>query len=223
MRLVVLDVNETLFGLDPVASAFASAGLDPAHLELWFARVLRDGFAVGLAGRLATFPDLARHHVAVLAEQRGLVVDDDAVDEVIAAFQAVEPHDDVPAGLQRAHDAGLQVVTLTNGTAEVTQSFLERAGLDGYVDRVVDVTAAGRWKPAPEPYLEVCATAGVEVSQAAMVAAHPWDVHGAMAVGMLGAYVDRHGVSWPAFVEPPHVRGPGFDEVVEAVLAAGGP
>ncbi len=223
MRLLVFDVNETLFGLDPVASALASVGLDPSHLELWFARVLRDGFAVALAGGLATFPDLARHHVRVLAEQRGLVVDDDAIDGVIAAFQEVEPHEDVPAGLQRAHDAGLQVVTLTNGTVEVTRSFLERAGLDGYVDRVVDVTTAGRWKPAPEPYLEVCATAGVEVSQAAMVAAHPWDVQGAMAAGMVGAYVDRHEVSWPPFLDPPPVRGPGLDAVVEALLATGRP
>ena len=107
MRLVVLDVNETLFGLEPVASAFASVGLDPAHHELWFARVLRDGFAVALSGRLATFPDLARHHVRVLAEQRGLVLDDDAVEQVLAAFARVEPHADVPAGLRRAREAGL--------------------------------------------------------------------------------------------------------------------
>ena len=221
MRLVVLDVNETLFGLDPVASAFASVGLDPSHVELWFARVLRDGFGVALAGGLAPFPDVARHHVRVLAEQRGLVVDDDAVDTVIAAFDEVEPHADVDAGLRRAHDAGLQVVALTNGTVEVTRSFLERAGLDGHVDRVVDATTAGRWKPAPEPYLEVCETAGVQPAETGMVAAHPWDVHGAMAAGLAGGYVDRHEVSWPPFLDPPTVRGPDLDAVVAALLAGG--
>ena len=223
MRLLVLDVNETLFGLEPVASAFASAGLDPAHLELWFARVLRDGFAVALAGGLATFPDLARHHTRVLAEQRGLVLGDDAVEEVIAGFGQVEPHPDVPVGLRRAHDAGLEVVTLTNGTVEVTRGFLERAGLDDLVDRVVDVTTAGRWKPAPEPYQEVLATAGwLAGADAAMVAAHPWDVQGAMAAGLVGAYVDRHGVSWPPFMPQPDVRGPDLDAVVEALLVGGG-
>ena len=64
--------------------------------------------------------------------------------------------------------------------------------------------------------------AGVEPSEAAMVAAHPWDVGGAMAVGMAGGYVDRHGVSWPPFIDPPTVRGPGVDVVVEALLAGGG-
>lgn len=222
MRLVVLDVNETLFGLDPVASAFASAGLDPAHLELWFARVLRDGFAVGLAGGLATFPDLARHHVRVLAEQRGLVVDDVQVDAVIAGFERVEAHPDVADGLRRARDAGVATVALTNGTVAVTEGFLERAGLREMVDRVVDVTTAGRWKPAPEPYREVLATAGVPAGQAGMVAAHPWDIGGAMAVGMAGGYVDRHQVSWPAYIAPPTVQGPGVDSVVEALLAGGG-
>lgn len=221
MRLVVLDVNETLFGLDPVASAFASVGLDPAHLELWFARVLRDGFAVALIGRLATFPDLARHHVRVLAEQRGLVLDDAAVEEVVAGFGQVEPHPDVPAGLRRARAADVTVVALTNGTVGVTRGFLERAGLDALVDRVVDVTTAGRWKPAPEPYREVLATADVPAGEAAMVAAHPWDVAGAMAVGMAGGYVDRHDVSWPPFLDPPTVRGPRLDTVVDALLAGG--
>lgn len=222
MRLVVLDVNETLFGLDPVASAFASAGLDPAHLELWFARVLRDGFAVGLAGGLATFPELARHHVRVLAEQRGLVVGDDAVEEVLAGFGAVVPHPDVPGGLRRAREAGMTTVALTNGTVGVTRGFLERAALDDLVDRVVDVTTSGRWKPASAPYREVLDTAGVAPGDAAMVAAHPWDVGGAMAVGMVGGYVDRHRVSWPPYIDPPTVRGPGVDAVVEALLAVAG-
>lgn len=86
---------------------------------------------------------------------------------------------------------------------------------------MVDVTTAGRWKPAPEPYREVLATAGVEPAEAAMVAAHPWDVAGAMAVGMVGAYVDRHGVSWPGFLAPPTVQGPDLDTAVEAALAHG--
>lgn len=219
MRLLVFDVNETLFGLDPVASAFASVGLDPAHLELWFARVLRDGFAVALTGGLATFPDLARHHVRVLAEQRGLPPDDVDADAVIDGFSRVAPHPDVPDGLRRARDAGVPTVALTNGTVEVVRGFLDRAGLADLVDRVVDVRTAGRWKPAPEPYREVLDTAGVEASDAAMVAAHPWDMAGAMAAGLAGGYVDRHGVSWPPFLDPPTVQGPGVDAVVEALLA----
>lgn len=219
MRLIVLDVNETLFGLEPVATAFAEAGLDPTHVELWFARVLRDGFAVALHGGLATFPDIARHHVRVLAEQRGLVVEDAQVDTVIAGFQQVEPHPDVESGLRRARAAGVATVALTNGTVEVTEGFLDRAGLRDLVERVVDVTTSGRWKPAPEPYREVLSTAGVPAADAALVAAHPWDIGGAMAVGMAAGHVDRHQVSWPSFMDPPTVQGPDLDRVIEALLA----
>lgn len=219
MRLIVLDVNETLFGLEPVATAFAEAGLDPAHVELWFARVLRDGFAVALTGGIAVFPDVARHHVRVLAEQRGLVVGAEQVDGVVAGFQQVEPHADVAAGLRRARDADVATVALTNGTVEVTEGFLDRAGLRDLVGRVVDATTAGRWKPAAEPYREVLATADVAAAQAGMVAAHPWDIGGAMAVGMAGGYVDRHQVSWPPYIDPPTVQGPGVDSVIEALLA----
>ena len=218
MRLLVLDVNETLFGLDPVASAFAAAGLDPAHLELWFARVLRDGFAVALAGGFAAFPDLAAHHVRLLAHQRGLPATDEMVDTVLAGFGEVGPHDDVAPGLRRARDAGLTTVALTNGTVEVVRPFLDRAGLADLVDRVVDVRTAGRWKPAPAPYLEVTTHAGVHPDEAALVAVHPWDVAGAMAAGLRGAHVDRDGAPWPDVLPAPTVRGPGLDAVVAALL-----
>ena len=45
---------------------------------------------------------------------------------------------------------------------------------------------------------------------------------GAMAAGLVGAYVDRHGVSWPPFMPQPDVRGPDLGAVVQALLVGGG-
>jgi hypothetical protein len=42
VELVLLDVNETLFSLRPVADRMAEAGLD-GELELWFTRILATG------------------------------------------------------------------------------------------------------------------------------------------------------------------------------------
>jgi len=42
---VVFDVNETLFSLDRLRPAFVEVGLEPDVVPLWFARLLRDGFA----------------------------------------------------------------------------------------------------------------------------------------------------------------------------------
>ena len=69
---VVFDVNETLFSLDRIGTAFRDAGLDPALVPVWFAGVLRDGFALTALGEFRPFAEVA---VEVL---RGL---DDRVDE----------------------------------------------------------------------------------------------------------------------------------------------
>ncbi|MDX1619933.1 MAG: hypothetical protein R3320_03015 [Nitriliruptorales bacterium] len=57
--LVVLDVNGTLFSLDAVADRFDEVGLS-GQLDVWFTRILRDGFAAAAAGGFVAFPDLAR-------------------------------------------------------------------------------------------------------------------------------------------------------------------
>lgn len=50
---VVFDVNETLFSLRRMGPAFAVAGLDPGLVPLWFARLLRDGFALTAMGGMS--------------------------------------------------------------------------------------------------------------------------------------------------------------------------
>lgn len=65
LELVLLDVNETLFCLEPVETRMAEVGLD-GQFELWFTRILRDGFAAAAAGRFAGFRDLASHHLRKL-------------------------------------------------------------------------------------------------------------------------------------------------------------
>lgn len=48
--VIVFDVNETLSDMSPMAQRFSDVGA-PAHLaKLWFASLLRDGFALTAAG-----------------------------------------------------------------------------------------------------------------------------------------------------------------------------
>lgn len=202
LRLVVLDVNETLFPLDPVRDRMAEVGL-AGRFDAWFASVLRDGFAAAAAGRFASFGDLARHHLEVLLAGRP----GGAVDHVLAGFQHVVPHPDVAGGLEALQRAGIRAVALTNGSGEVTRRNLDRVGLASLVHAVHDVAEVGRWKPAPEPYQAVLAAHATDAADAAMVAVHPWDVLGGQQVGMVGAWLDRSGAPYPAAYGAPDVTG----------------
>jgi FMN phosphatase YigB (HAD superfamily) len=61
----------------------------------------------------------------------------------------LDPHPDVEPAFRRAHDTGLQVVTLTNGSAQTTTALLRRAGVDHHVKQVLSVDDIETYKPAP--------------------------------------------------------------------------
>ncbi len=220
--VAVLDVNETLFSLDAVAAAFDDIDLGGDRLELWFARVLRDGFAVAAMDGAVAFPDLARHHTRQLGDEVGTDVGDEDVHRVVAAFDQVQAHPDVAAGLRRLHEAGVRLVPFTNGSAPIVARFLERSGLDALVEAPRDVTAAGAWKPVATAYRWICADVGVEPVDAAMVAVHPWDVAGAMRTGMRGAWLDRDGARWPTFLPGPDHRAASMDDLALTLLQGDG-
>jgi 2-haloacid dehalogenase len=54
--VIVFDVNETLPGMTPMARRFAEVGASQLLAQVWFASLLRDGFALDAAGRSS--PDL---------------------------------------------------------------------------------------------------------------------------------------------------------------------
>jgi 2-haloacid dehalogenase len=98
--------------------------------------------------------------------------------------EALDVHPDVPQGLQAFADAGLWVVTLTNGSLAQAETLLEGAGVADLVERRLSVDDAGRWKPHPDAYRYAARRCGVLLERCAMVAVHPWDLQGAAAVGM---------------------------------------
>ncbi|GGF41376.1 dehalogenase [Marmoricola endophyticus] len=194
-RLVVLDVNETLSDLSPLADRFVDLGAAPQSAATWFASVLRDGFALTASGRSARFADIG---AALLP---GLVPPQDAEAawaHVLEGFMTLPAHDDVVPGLRALRDAGVRVVTLSNGAAAVAQALLDRTGLEDVVEATLSVEDAEAWKPGAAAYAYALERTGVRADEAMLVAVHPWDVDGARAAGLRTAWVDRAGTSYPS-------------------------
>jgi 2-haloacid dehalogenase len=87
------------------------------------------------------------------------------------------------------------------------------------VDATHDVSEAGMWKPAPAAYRYVLDQHGVTASDAALIAVHPWDVHGAATAGLATGWVDRDGARYPDGMAAPDVRAGSMLEAVEGLLA----
>lgn len=211
--VVIFDVNETLSDLTPLAARFEEAGARSELLGTWFAATLRDGIALAASGSYADFRDVGR------ANLLQLLPTSEAAEHVLDGFAALPVHPDVPHGLRVLREARIRIATLTNGTTQIARTLLERAGLEELVEQHLDVSEVRRWKPAPDPYLYACGELGVEPAQAALLAVHPWDVHGARRAGLHGAWLDRQGLPYPEVFDPPDWSGRDLPSLARAVAA----
>ncbi len=93
--VIVFDVNETLSDMSPMAVRFTDVGAPEQVAKLWFASVLRDGFALATAGTQERFATLGEGVLrAVLA---GVSLDRDidaAVGHVMAGLTQLPVHPD---------------------------------------------------------------------------------------------------------------------------------
>lgn len=180
---VVFDVNETLVdlgGLDPV---FARFDLPSQARLLWLAQTLRDGFALGAAGRFVSFAEVAVETADQMCAGLGA--------EILLTFPSLQLHSDVVESLQTLAAAGIPMVTLTVGDPQVTKAIMDECGAGGLITAYLSCTDVQRWKPAPEPYLHASAALNGPAQDVVMVASHSWDLAGAHAVGMRTAWIAR--------------------------------
>lgn len=217
-KLVILDVNETLSDMAPLAEALAAVGGPPGAAATWFAATLRDGFALTAAGAAPVFATVATD---VLRSLLGPHVADleASVESVMTAFGSLRVHPDVPDALRDLAEAGVRLVTLSNGASTVAGGLLARAGVSGLVEMLLSVEDAGAWKPDRRAYYHALQRTGVSADEAMLVAAHPWDVDGATRAGLRTAWVNRSGTAYPGSFLPPDVEVPTLADLPMALTA----
>ncbi|HET7272913.1 MAG TPA: HAD-IA family hydrolase, partial [Rubrobacter sp.] len=115
-------------------------------------------------------------------------------------------------------EAGLRMATLTNSTREVAEAQMENSGLRGYFEQILSADAVKRLKPAPEPYRMAAESLGVAMGQVRIIAAHSWDVAGALRAGCAAAFVARPGMVLDPLVERPDVVGANLRELADRIL-----
>lgn len=206
LELVVFDVNETLSDLSPMAGRFADVGAPADLARLWFAAVLRDGFALTAAGGRERFATLAEAALRTLLHGLDLAVPPGAaVAHVMEGFSLLPVHPDVADGVRALRARGLRLVTLSNGATRVAEGLLERAGLRAEFELLLSVEDAPAWKPDPRSYAYALQRCAVPAERALLVAVHPWDVDGAARAGLATGFVDRNGARYPSWARTPTI------------------
>jgi 2-haloacid dehalogenase len=221
-RVCVFDVNETLLDLRALDPAFAQVFGDAAARREWFAQMIQSALVATVTSAYAPFGQIGAAALSMVAARRGVTLTEDARQQLLSGMRSLPPHPEVRAALERLHSAGLRLAALTNSTAEVAEAQLANAGLSELFELRLSADAVRRLKPAPEAYQMAAERLGVSLDEIRLVAAHAWDIAGALRAGCAGAFVARPGMVLDPLVPAPDVAGADMAEVVERILAAEG-
>jgi 2-haloacid dehalogenase len=221
-RVLVFDVNETLLDLEALDPLFERLFGASVRGE-WFAQVLQSAMVSVATGVHRDFGAVGRGALRMVAARQEVELDDADVEAVLEQMRRLPPHPEVPGALARLQDAGMRLATLTNSPPDTAEAQLAHADLAGFFDMRLSVEGAGRLKPAPEVYRYAADQLGVEPPAMRLVAAHAWDVTGAMRAGCSAAFVARPGKVLDPTGETPDIVGSDLDEVTDKLLERAAP
>ena len=217
-RICVFDVNETLLDLGALDPHFERIFGDAGVRRAWFAQLLQSALVATVTGAYSDFGKIGGAALEMIAERQGVTLSDEDKQQILGGMRSLPPHPEVAEGLSRLRAAGLRLATLTNSTQQVAEAQMENSGLRGYFEQLLSADTVRRLKPASEPYRMAAQTLGVDVAEIRLIAAHAWDVAGALRAGCAAAFVGRPGMVLDPLVERPDVVGADLREVADRIL-----
>jgi 2-haloacid dehalogenase len=171
-----------------------------------------------LSNYYVDFATIARGALHMIAERRGRSLNDAEYQAILGGIRRLPAHPDVLPALEKLQIAGLRIVALTNSPPATVEAQLQHAGIRGYFEAALTVDLAQRFKPAPEVYQTAAKQLGVPPGRLRMIAAHDWDITGALRAGYAGALVLRPGVVLDPNGERPDIVGKDLIEVAEQIV-----
>jgi 2-haloacid dehalogenase len=216
---VLFDLNGTL--LDPGGIAEPLGGTEQDG------RLVADAFQEALLltmadtvsrGPYRPLPDYLRATLerGLRAAGRGT----DRLEDAMGRASAMDPFPEAEAAVGLLHEAGLRTGVLTNSATAAAEEALEHAGLRERFEAVIGTDAVGVFKPHPRVYQHALERLDVEADNVCLVAAHGWDVAGAMRAGLRGAWVARQEGWLVPTVPEPDVQGADLEETALGVVSA---
>lgn len=201
--------------VDALAPQFAQLFGNAAVAQEWFSNVVLYSQVAAIAGPYVDFGTIARAALDMTAEARRVTLTPANRDGILRGLVSLPAHPEVADGLQRLRDAG---VTLTNSSPGAVEQQLKTAGLSRFFERSFSVDTVRTFKPAAEVYRFVATELRVETAQLRLVAAHAWDIIGAMRAGCAAAFVARPGKALYPLGDKPDVVGPDLRTVADQIL-----
>jgi 2-haloacid dehalogenase len=213
---VLFDLNGTL--LDPSAIAQPLGALDDDRRLV--SEAFHEALLLTMADTLSggAYRPLPEYLSAALERNlRASGRDIARLGEAMERAAAMEPFHEAESALALLDDAGMRLGVLTNSTTEAAERSLESAGLRDRFGIIIGSDAVQVFKPHPRVYQHALERLWIPGDAACLVAAHAWDVMGAMRAGLHGAWVARSERWLVPVVPEPDIHGDDLEDVARKI------
>jgi len=163
-------------------------------LSFWFTTMLQYSLVISASGQYEHFENIGAATLQMVGANNGIIISGSEAREIIAnAFYSLPAHPEVKGALSQLKENGYKLVSFTNSSNEGVKKQFESAGLTEYFDELLSVEDVGKFKPFRETYEWGARKMGIKPNEAMLIAAHGWDVAGALWAGWRAAFISRQG------------------------------
>jgi len=219
-KLIVFDVNETLLDLKALDPKFEEVFGSASVRTSWFGQVLRNSLVATITGQYDDFGKIAGSALDMTAKLQNVTLSEEDRTAIMGGIRTLPPHADVVPGLEKLKSAGFRLFTLTNSPPHVVEAQLQNAGLTHFFEKSFSVDAIQKFKPDADVYKMAATELEVPIDQIRLVAAHDWDVAGALIAGCTAAFIERPGHVLNPTMPAPDIVGKDLIEVAEHIISS---
>jgi 2-haloacid dehalogenase len=219
LPIILFDVNETLLDMSALKKKINSLLNSSKGFRIWFGMLLQYSLVDNCTNNYHDFSAIADAALDIAAKALKAEIDDNEKKEALQTIKELPAYDDVPKGLQLLKENGFRLATLTNSPATTLSAQLQHAKLTEYFEATLSVDAIRKYKPDLETYKWAAKQLSANVSDAMLVAAHGWDIAGALQAGLQAAFIEREGQSLYPLSPKPAFIGKDLVEIANKIIA----
>jgi len=194
-KVLFFDVNETLLDLTPLQQQVAIAlGGQEDLVPLWFTTMLHYSLVTSASGKYQHFGTLGAAALQMVGSNNELHISKQEAEKTIAeGLGDLSAHPEVKKALAQLKNEGYKLVSFTNSSNEGVTKQFESSGLTPYFEERLSIEDVGKFKPFKETYDWAAHKMDAKPEECMLIAAHGWDVAGALWAGWRAAFISRPG------------------------------
>ena len=219
LPLIVFDVNETLLDMTILKNRINSLLGSSNGFKIWFGMLLHYSLVDNSTAAYHDFVSVANATLDMAASALKTDLDEKEKKAALATIKELPAYPDVQEGLQILKENGFRMIALTNSPLATLTAQLQYAKLTQYFEAALSIDTIKKYKPALETYTWATGQLSVDVSDAILIAAHGWDIAGALQAGMQAAFIEREGQSLYPLSPIPKFAGKNLVEVSNTIIA----